>query len=142
MEINQIMSRKVVTVDIDDDLYAIKHIFDHVDFHHLIVISQHKPVGIISDKNLAQALSPYVGTASENTRDLNLLNKRAHQIMARPLQTITPNQNVAHAISIFNKYNCDCLAVVENQKLVGILSWRDIFQHIEQLYLKKVNQTD
>jgi hypothetical protein len=37
--------------------------------------------GVISDRDLLRALSPYVGTASENARDTATLRKRVHQIM-------------------------------------------------------------
>ena len=83
MNVEKIMSKSIVTVDMDDSLKVIKEIFDNVGFHHLLVIESDKLFGIISDRDLLKVLSPTVGTASETTRDLESLNKKAHQILTR-----------------------------------------------------------
>ena len=138
MRIEQIMSKSIVTVEMDDSLKTVKEIFDNVRFHHLLVIESGKLVGIISDRDLLKALSPNIGTASETERDSASLYKRAHQIMTRKPITLTPKARIDDAIEIFNKYNISCIPIVgEEQKPVGIISWRDILKTIRSRQRKQ-----
>ena len=56
--VGEIMSSKVVTVEMDDSLEVIRDIFRKVKFHHLIVVDGKKIVGIITDRDLLKAISP------------------------------------------------------------------------------------
>jgi acetoin utilization protein AcuB len=129
MNVEEIMSRIVVTVEMDDSLRVVKEIFDNTRFHHLLVVESGRLVGVISDRDLLKALSPKIGTAAETTRDAATLNKRAHQILTRKPVTLRANAGLSEAIAIFNNYSISCIPVVDSrQRPVGILSWRDIFK--------------
>lgn len=79
MIIADIMTSNPVTVNRDTELFEIKEIFDHVYFHHLLVENESDStfVGVISDRDLLEALSPYIQTAAETLRDKETLKKRA-----------------------------------------------------------------
>jgi acetoin utilization protein AcuB len=132
MMLKEIMTTRLVTVEPDDALDSIKQIFDSVKFHHLLVVdSGKKLVGVISDRDLLRALSPYVGTPSENARDLATLKRRAHQIMSRQLITLAPDAKLADAIGLFLDHRVSCIPIVEpGPKVVGIVSWRDVLRAI------------
>jgi acetoin utilization protein AcuB len=128
--LREIMTTRLVTVEPDDQLESIKQIFDSVKFHHLLVVdSARKLVGVISDRDLLRALSPYVGTPSENARDLATLKKRAHQIMSRQPITLTPDAKLTDAVNLFLNHRVSCIPVVDQAfKPVGIVSWRDLLR--------------
>lgn len=129
MNVEKIMSKTVVTVEMDDSLRVVKDIFDHTRFHHLLVVGSEKLVGVISDRDLLKALSPDIGTLRETTRDLACLNKRAHQIMTRNPVTLSSGAKVVDAVDLFNNRNFSCVPIVdENFRPVGIISWRDILK--------------
>ena len=133
MIIEKIMSKNVVTVEMDDSLKVVKDIFDNTRFHHLLVVESGKLFGVISDRDLLKALSPNIGTASETTRDLAALNKRAHQILTRKPITLSPKSGIYDAIEIFNNHSISCIPVVdEEHKPIGLISWRDILKVIEE----------
>ncbi|MHB8722881.1 MAG: CBS domain-containing protein [Steroidobacteraceae bacterium] len=67
-------------------------------------------IGVVSDRDLLRALSPYVGGAAETNRDLATLIKRVHQIMTRRPLTLRPQSASAEP--------------------VGILSWRDLLKSL------------
>lgn len=140
MKVKEIMSKSPLTVEMDTPLREIKNVFDNVRIHHMLVIDDGKLFGIISDRDLLFALSPHIGTSAETSRDLATLNKKAHQILTRKPITISPSASIYDAIGIFNQHNISCLPVTdENQKAIGILSWRDIFSVIEQNSINKTN---
>jgi acetoin utilization protein AcuB len=128
--LQEIMSTRLVTVEPDDALESIKQIFDSVKFHHVLVVdSGRKLVGVISDRDLLRALSPYLGTSSENARDLATLKKRAHQIMTRQPITLTAEATLADAVNLFLDHRISCIPVVDpGFRPVGIVSWRDVLR--------------
>ena len=99
MTIASIMTRKVVTVEMDDTRLIISMIFENVKFHHLLVVENRKLVGIISDRDFLRAISPFLKTACETTRDLDTLKKSAHQIMSRNPITVYPETSIETAAS-------------------------------------------
>jgi len=138
MTIDTIMSRNIVTVEMDDPLKVVQEIFDHVHFHHLLVIERHKLVGVISDRDLLRAISPNIGTHSETDHDTHTLNKRVHQIMSHKPVTLPANAGIFEAIAIFNQHNISCIPVIDSgQQPIGIISWRDILKMIESNWLKR-----
>jgi acetoin utilization protein AcuB len=121
-----------VTVNMDTELLLIKEIFDHVYFHHLLVQddSDNTFVGVISDRDLLKALSPYIHTAAETLRDKETLTKRAHQIMSRQVDTVTPTTDCNIAVQKMLDADISCLPVVgDNKVILGIVTWKDFLKN-------------
>src|SRR5271165_6263218 len=133
MDVRSIMTARVVTVEMDDRLDVVKQIFDTLKFHHLLVVDDHKKlIGVVSDRDLLKALSPYVGGAAETARDSATLNKRVHQIMSRNPLTLQPQAQVADAVQLFLNQRISCIPIVDLEfKPVGILSWRDVLKSLQ-----------
>lgn len=125
------MTTGIVTVEMDTSLRDVQRIFAQHAFHHLLVIDDHKLVGVISDRDLLKNLSPFLGhNFTERPQDLATLDKRAHQIMSRKVVSVTPMTTLASAIEHLLDHPVSCLPVIdENQRPVGILTWRDILEH-------------
>jgi acetoin utilization protein AcuB len=129
--VDKIMSRHVVSVDMDDKLSDVREIFEHVRFHHLLVMENDRLAGIISDRDLLKAVSPYANTQSERPRDAATLRKRVHQIMSRKPITIPVDGSVLDAIKLFIDDKISCLPVLDKDgSVAGILTWRDILKAI------------
>lgn len=130
MDVGTIMTARVVTVEMDDRLDVVKKIFDTLGFHHLLVIDDGRKLkGIVSDRDLLRALSPYVGSAAENARDIATLNRRVHQIMSRNPITLQRHALLSDAMQLFLEHRISCIPIVDGEsKPVGILSWRDVFK--------------
>ena len=133
MNLSELMTRAVVSVEMDDSLRVVKALFDRLSFHHLLVIEGGKLVGVISDRDLLKSISPRIGTNSESEQDLATLNKRVHQIMRRKPHALFPESTLDDAISLFCHQHISCIPVVNDQgKPVGIVSWRDIMKSLEK----------
>ncbi|MFM5148381.1 CBS domain-containing protein [Aeromonas rivipollensis] len=128
MLIKEIMTTRVATVSMDDRLGVIKAIFEQAHFRHLLVLEEEVLVGVISDRDLLRALSPYLDTDAEMNRDTETLNRRAHQIMSRQPITISPESSLQAASAIMLEQHVSCLPVLENGALVGIVSWKDLLR--------------
>ncbi len=58
MNVASIMTRKVVTVEMDDPLQTICEVFINFEFHHILVVEDWKLVGVISESDLLRAAKP------------------------------------------------------------------------------------
>jgi acetoin utilization protein AcuB len=130
MDVGSIMTTRVVSVEMDDRLDVVKKIFDTLKFHHLLVLDDRGALkGVVSDRDLLKALSPYVGSVAENARDIATFNKRVHQIMSRNLITLRRRASVTEAIQLLLDHRISCIPIVDEvMKPVGILSWRDVLK--------------
>lgn len=127
--VGAIMSRRLVTVTMDDSLATIQQLFKEHRFHHLLVVEGRALAGIISDRDLLRAISPNIGTLSETDRDRATLNKRAHHIMTRNPVTVRPTTSLDAAATLMLEKKLSCLPVTaEEGRLEGILSWRDVLK--------------
>ena len=134
MNVSQIMSAHPVTIGLDDPLSMVKEIFDHAKFHHLLATDEGKLIGVISDRDLLKSISHNLDTNNYTYKDLATLNKRVHQIVTRKPVTLGPDDSVADAIAIFNSYSISCIPIVDADNVpVGILSWRDILKHFQEI---------
>jgi acetoin utilization protein AcuB len=126
MKVGEIMSTDPVTVGMDDDLHRVKDLFDLYRFHHLLVLLGERLVGVISDRDLLRATSPFIGRASERPQDVATLNRRVHQIMTRKLVVVAPEVPVDEAARLMLDKRVSCLPVVDDEdRLLGIVTWRD-----------------
>jgi acetoin utilization protein AcuB len=132
-KIETFMRTRVVTVELDDTLRVVKEIFDHTRFHHVLVVEHERLKGVVSDRDLLRALSPYIGTAAETARDTATLNKKVHQIMSRNLVTLQPDATLADAVDAFLKHHISCIPIVDALNYIqGIVSWRDLLPLLKE----------
>ncbi|WP_233804572.1 CBS domain-containing protein [Paraburkholderia sp. HP33-1] len=129
MKVEDIMTKRLVTVGFDDTLETVKEIFNGAGFHHLLVVEGRELQGVVSDRDLLRALSPFIDSVVETHRDVSTLSKRVHQIMSRKPITLPPDADIAEAIQLFLSHPISCIPIVDSAfKPVGIVSWRDILK--------------
>jgi acetoin utilization protein AcuB len=129
MKVESIMTKRVVTVGFDDTLETVQQIFQQAGFHHLLVVEDGQLQGVVSDRDLLRALSPFIDSVVETQRDVGTLSKRVHQIMSRKPVTLRADADVNEAIRLFLAHPISCIPIVDNAfSAVGIVSWRDILK--------------
>ncbi|HWB21082.1 MAG TPA: CBS domain-containing protein [Phycisphaerales bacterium] len=130
LKVSDIMTRTVVTVDMDETVQRVKSIFDDSKFHHLVVTENARVAGIISDRDLLKNLSPFIGNEYlERKQDSNTLNRKAHQIMTRHPVLVKEEMDVVEATELLLRKGVSCLPVVGKElHIVGIITWRDLLK--------------
>jgi acetoin utilization protein AcuB len=130
MDIQSIMTRKLVTVSPDDAVSKVRELFNMWRFHHLLVTENRRLVGVVSDRDLLKNLSPFLGREmAERPQDVALLDRKVHQIMTRRLVTAGPEMVIENAIRLMVAQQVSCLPVTnEKGQPVGIVTWKDLFR--------------
>lgn len=126
VRVRDVMRDVTQTLSPDNSLREAKQLFERKRFHHVIIKDRQKIVGVISDRDVLKAISPFVGNPMERSQDRSTLNKRIHQIMKRSLVTTGPDATAAEAAKTMLRQNVSCLPVVDDdQQILGIVTVRD-----------------
>lgn len=138
MKISTIMSRELVLINTTDTLLRVSTLFEHAHFHHLIVVERGKVCGVLSDRDLFKASSPFLGTKSERDVDIATLECTVNKIMTHPPIVLTEDATVMDAIATFEQHSISCIPIIDSEhRPVGIVSWRDIFHALLQRKLER-----
>lgn len=130
MTVETIMSRDVVTVSPDTTLMEIRGLLQERGFRHLLVIEPDDTLcGVISDRDVLKAVSPFLDTYSEKHRDVKTLSKPASEIMASEPITVTPDTTIDDASWALLDNRVTSLPVIEGDELVGIVTGKDMLEH-------------
>lgn len=127
MFVSDWMTKKVYTVNLDDYLSDVLALMKEKGFKHIPVVKNGILKGIISDRDIKE-YSPSKAT-SLDIYELHYLlaNTKIKDIVRAKVHTTTPDTPIEEAAMIMLDHNIGCLPVLENGKLAGIISDKDIF---------------
>ena len=127
MNVAKRMMRNPVFVDENDSMKKAMALLKEREIRHLPVLKDgEKLVGIVSERDIKQA-SPSPATALEIREIYYLLDKvKVKQIMTRRPYTISSSAPIEEAALIMREKKIGCLPVIEEGKLVGIITETDI----------------
>ncbi|WP_108127241.1 CBS domain-containing protein [Saccharospirillum mangrovi] len=139
MSVSDFMTKDPVTVGTAHTLASIRELFEVHHFHHVLVTEHRKLIGIISDRDVLKALSPFVGKSDEEIRDSHTMIMRAKILMTRDPMTVSPDAPIIDAVRLMHDKGLSCVPVVDDTGVpLGILTWRDLVRAmLEHSYRKK-----
>ena len=128
----RLMSEKVVTAVPKTTIFEVERTMTMQGFRRLPIISEGKVVGIITAMDIIR----FFGTGKvfrylKSGTMTQVLSTPAFEIATKDVAIIEPNADVGQAAKIMQEKNIGALPVVENKKLVGIITERDFFKIIE-----------
>ena len=129
MKITEIMSSPPITGTLDDFLSEVKEMLAVNNIKHLVIIEEGKLMGVLSERDLLLAISPYVNSNVYTTRDLATLNQRVGQILERHPLYLDDQAELEDAIDMFDKNHISCIPIVDaNFVPVGVVTKSDIIR--------------
>ena len=136
LTVAQIMRHDLVRIDVDATLQEAQAVLAQHDIHHLLVYNHGHLVGVLSDRDVLLHLSPFLGTPSEQTRDLRTLHRRVYQIATYHPTTIRPDTPVLQAAALLLSHGFSSLPVVDAEgTVVGMVTTRDLLRGIVECVL-------
>jgi CBS domain-containing protein len=128
--VSSIMSKRLVTVEVDARLPKIRQIFEEYGFHHIPVLEFSKLVGIISRADfyrISHTLSFTLDGKERVDSDDHIFT--AKEIMTEYPMQLDPDDTVGLAADIFLANRFHALPVVESGDLVGIVTSHDLIAY-------------
>ena len=134
MTVARWMSPNVITINQADPVSVAFELLLTNDIRHLPVLFRRKLIGIITDRDLHEALIPSDPDHTHRSMYHTVKKIKAKEIMTPNPITIGPDAPVDQAAQIFFDRRIDCLPVKDGKgKLVGILTSTDILKAFLEL---------
>ena len=133
MQVSELMSRDVVTIGPAESCLDAVVRMQRARVRHLPVVNRDGAlVGILTDRDLRHHLfSSSVFAALGSTRvDVLLDAARVSAIMSKGVFTVGPGASLGEAADTMRKHRVGSLPVVENGRMVGILTEVDVLRDI------------
>jgi CBS domain-containing protein len=130
MKVKDVMSRPVITEDENVSVTILSEDMDLSAIGSVVITREGKPVGIVTDRDIALKIS----ATGRRPKEV-----KAKEIMSSPpLLTIEPDAPLERACELLERKGIRRLPVIDNEKLVGIISVRNILtrspEHVRRFY--------
>jgi CBS domain-containing protein len=119
--VSEIMTRNVLTVDKYDLIEELVKKFRKHDYHSFPVLDKERLVGVVTKTDLLAVIEKKLG---------NIAATHVEDIMTPHPITVTPNTALSDAANSMRKNHVRNLPVVEDVKLIGLLSYSDLVKTI------------
>jgi CBS domain-containing protein len=123
--VKDIMQTEVVTLSAADSLGIADDIMRLGRIRHMPVVAEDGVVGIVSQRDLFLASVSSALRFRPSAEREWLAKIRVEEILSHPVHTATPEMPIIEAVNLMLSKRIGCLPVVENDKLVGLLSETD-----------------
>ena len=130
MHVQELMATDVVTIDRNDDLRLVDDIMAERHIRHIPVLEDTQVVGLVTQRDLFKARMPSTMGYGEKGQRAYLHTVRVKEIMVYPVITITPATSVSEATDLMLQKEIGCLPVVQEDKLLGIVTKTDLLRHL------------
>ncbi|MCA9617997.1 MAG: CBS domain-containing protein [Myxococcales bacterium] len=133
--VGDVMSRNIIAVGPEDPIGNILDSMEQLRFRHLPVVEGDRLVGVVTQKDLLHASSSLF---SDKAKERDAIIGKAHvkTIMQEAIITVSSKDSLAEAGRVMWEAKVGCLPVVDDDKLVGILTESD-FIRVALWYLAK-----
>ncbi|MHA1276321.1 MAG: CBS domain-containing protein [Candidatus Helarchaeota archaeon] len=116
ISVQDIMTHKVIGVEQNTNLSEVIRLMNEKKIGSIVVLDKEKPIGIITIRQILKIAEKCTPPDSIKARD----------VMSHPLITIEPDANLRTASILMLQKGVKKLIVVDNEKLVGLVTTTDI----------------
>ncbi|HSF27849.1 MAG TPA: CBS domain-containing protein [Nitrosopumilaceae archaeon] len=122
-KVADIMTRALISVNPSTTIFQVAKMMEMGGFGAIIVKEDNLPKGIITDRDFAIkiAVNKYP------------LDTPVHKIASYPLQTISSNESILAAADLMSTRKIRKLVVVDDDKVVGIITSTDIVNQLAKM---------
>jgi len=126
LRVADVMTRDVTTVDPNEALSVVDELMKVGHFRHMVVVDDEGTVaGVVSRRDLFYGALAWSLGQGTTAHERSLEAFPAKQVMKGEPVVISPAARLADAASLMREHQIGCLPVVEDGKLVGILTEGD-----------------
>jgi CBS domain-containing protein len=119
--VQQMMSSPVVRVAPDDSVAdALRAMIDR-DIGAVVVVDDGRPVGVFTERDVSRRILD----------DRELLIRRVGDVMSAPVVSVAPTDEVVFIFGLMTGKRIRRLPVVEGDRLVGIITERDLLRWVD-----------
>ncbi len=129
--ISAIMTTDLITLNYNDDLVTAERLFKVNNIRHIPVVNGDIIIGMLSYTDLLRISFADAIDEDEKTVDTIVYNMfTIEQVMAKDLVSVSSSMIIKQVAEILSKKEFHALPVVDNHKLVGIVTTTDLINYL------------
>ena len=138
MKVKELMQESVATVRASDALTQVDDLMKTGWVRHLPVVdATDRVLGVVTQRDLLRASMSSAASVDRDEQQRWLAQVLVRDVMTKRPITIEPEADLAEAVDALLTGKFGCLPVVENGKLVGLLTETDLLRHLQERLRKK-----
>tara|TARA_B000000460_G_scaffold70192_1_gene48520 strand:- start:83 stop:496 length:414 start_codon:yes stop_codon:yes gene_type:complete len=122
-QVRDIMEKNVITIDIDETANNAANQMKENDISFLVIIENGKPVGVVSERDFVQKLC----INNQSSSDVKISD-----IMSYKFRWVNPTTKIEDAIQKMLNNNIRRLLVLDDEKLVGVITQTDLASYLRE----------
>lgn len=129
--ITEIMTTDVITLNRKDSLNTAEFLFKKHKIRHIPVVKEDKILGMLSYTDLLRI--SFADAVYEDEEDIDTIVYNMftiEQVMAKKLISVSSKTTIKEVAGILSKKEFHALPVVDNEKLVGIVTTTDLINYL------------
>jgi len=142
--ISSIMTKEVLTLAPTATMMEVKHLFEKKNIHHIPILNGEALVGIISKSDFLFFIHGYETSLYEKLKDnIRLTSYTTDKVMIKDIAKLESTDTIRAALEVFKINILHALPIVDEGKLVGILTTHDIIKALaeESISLEDYEET-
>lgn len=132
--ISEIMTKNLVTANVSDSLTHINTLLKENNIGHLPIVSGRTLVGIISKTDMLRLSFADIYEDQTNVDETVFQMLRTEQVMVHNPLTVDVHDTVREVADMMSKVEFHALPVLEEGKVVGIISSTDLIKYLLSQY--------
>ena len=133
--VSTIMTSNVVKLNLSDSLTNAESLFKKHNIRHIPVVNDDAIVGMLSYTDLLRISFVDAAFDDEEVVDSTVYNMfTVEQVMAKNLVKVNPETTIKEVAEILAKKEFHALPVIQNEKLVGIVTTTDLLKYLLDQY--------
>ena len=129
MKLHDIASTKLISIRPSDSPDTAIALMEEHDIHHLPVVVDGRPGGIVSDRDLLQSVGWMQSRERTDCHDGQVVGPRTvREIMSAPVHTLTPDAPIEDAARLMLQERIGAVGVVVEDQLTGLVAESDVLR--------------
>ena len=112
-QVRDIMEKNVITIDYTKNALDASVILKEKEISFLVILKEGKPEGIISERDIVRKIA---------AEDIKSSQIQLEEIMSKNFKWVEPETEIEHAVQKMLNNNIRRLIVLEDEKLVGVIT--------------------
>lgn len=125
-QVRDIMNKRVITISKEKTCLEAASLLQEKDISFLVVTEGQNPVGILSEADFVRKLV---------TKNMAASGVPISDIMSHKFRWVEPTTSIEDAVQKMLNNNIRRLLVLENEKLVGVITQTDLVSHLRSKLL-------
>lgn len=129
--VSEIMTKKVITLSLNDNLEKAETLFKKNKIRHIPVVNRDEIIGMLSYTDLLRISFADAVDEDDDKVDTIVYNMfTIEQVMAKKLVSVNVNSTIKEVAEILASKEFHALPVLDDNKLVGIVTTTDLINYL------------